>query len=125
MARTHFTGLLPRSSYLKVLQGSSLHMYLTIPFVLSWSMMEAMSAGCALLASNTAPVQEMLSDGIHGLTVDMKNPDAVAERAIYMLDNPDLRLSLGNAAREAMVKHYAQHDMLPKKLAMLTDILSQ
>ena len=122
MSRTHFTGLLPRPSYLDVLQASSVHVYLTVPFVLSWSMMESMSAGCALVASNTDPVGEMLSDGIHGITVDMKDAQAVADRIIYLLDRPELRQTLGEAARLAMIKDYSQNDALPAKMEMLQSL---
>ena len=61
--RLHFTGRLPRNLYREVLLASSVHVYLTIPFVLSWSMIEAMSAGCLLVASDTEPVREVVRDG--------------------------------------------------------------
>ncbi|MEL6791251.1 MAG: glycosyltransferase [Pseudomonadota bacterium] len=118
MDRVHFTGLLPRTDYLAVLQASSLHTYLTVPFVLSWSMMESMSAGCAILASDTPPVREMLVDGVHGATVDMKDCDAVAEKMAHLLADEALRHSYGDAARRAMETHYAQRDAFPAKQAL-------
>lgn len=125
MERTHFTGLIPRGQYLKVLQASSVHTYLTVPFVLSWSMMESMSAGCAIVASDTAPVNEMLSDGVHGLGVNMRDAEAVANQISHYLDQPDLRHAHGDAAREKMVKFYAQKDGLPKKVALMESLLDK
>ena len=68
--RLHFTGVLPRDRYRDVLLASSVHVYLTVPFVLSWSLIEALAAGCAVVASDTAPVREVLRDGENGLLVD-------------------------------------------------------
>lgn len=122
--RVHFTGLLPRPQYLQVLQASSLHTYLTVPFVLSWSMMESMSAGCSILASDTAPVREMLVDGVHGATVDMKDISAVAEKMNTLLSDEPLRHTYGDAARRAMITHYAQKDALPDKMALFEQLVN-
>jgi len=122
MSRVHFTGLLSRGDYLKVLQASSLHAYMTVPFVLSWSMMEAMSAGCAILASDTEPVREMLMDRVHGETVDTRNINAVAQKMNALLDDEALRHSYGDAARRAMSLQYAQTDALPAKLALFESL---
>lgn len=123
MSRTHFTGLIPRDQYLAVLQASSLHVYLTVPFVLSWSMMESMATGCPMLVSDTAPVHEMLTDGVHGAVVDMKNNDAIVQQMNSLLDNPELRFSYGDAASRAMEKHYAQRDALPQKMSLFKGLL--
>ncbi|MGK7896837.1 MAG: glycosyltransferase, partial [Xenococcus sp. (in: cyanobacteria)] len=64
--RIHFTGLLPYSEYLQVLQASSVHIYLTRPFVLSWSMLEALCTGCLIVGSDTPPVKEVIEDGVNG-----------------------------------------------------------
>ena len=91
-ARVHFTGRLARPDYLALLQVSALHLYLTVPFVLSWSCIEAMSAGCLVLGSDVAPVREVLDDGANGFLVDGRDPDAIAGRAADLLAR---RASLG------------------------------
>ena len=78
-ARTHFTGALGYADYRRVLQVSAAHVYLTVPFVLSWSALEALSTGCAFIGSDTAPVREFVTDGQNGLLVDFFDTNALAE----------------------------------------------
>lgn len=82
--RVHFTGPLPPADYLRLLQRSDAHIYLTVPFVLSWSMLEAMSAGCALVLSDTAPVREFADETCARL-VDFRDPGALAEAILATL----------------------------------------
>lgn len=84
-ARIHFVGRLSRPAYLSLLQVSALHLYLTVPFVLSWSFVEALSAGCLMLGSDVAPVREALHEGVNGFLVDGRDADAVARRAAELL----------------------------------------
>lgn len=86
-ARTHFLGRVPREQYLRVLQVSAAHVYLTYPFVLSWSLMEAMACGAPLIASDTAPVREVIRDG-NGKLVDFFNVPALAEATSAVLSAP-------------------------------------
>ncbi|PSB19063.1 glycosyl transferase family 1 [filamentous cyanobacterium CCP2] len=116
LSRLHFTGYLAYTDYLKVLQASSVHVYLTYPFVLSWSMLEAMSTGCLVLGSNTAPVLEMIQDGENGLLVDFFKPDRIVERMIEILDHPDRMASLRQKARETILDSYRLSNLLPQHL---------
>lgn len=99
-ARVHFTGSLPHADYLRALQISRAHVYLTYPFILSWSLIEAMSVGCVLLTSNTAPVQEVIEDGEHGLMFPFRDHASLARLAIAALAEPARHVHLGQAARE-------------------------
>lgn len=105
-SRVHFTGKLPYDQYLSVLQISSLHLYLTVPFVLSWSCFEAMSAGCLMLASNSAPVREAIVDGVSGTYCDFNDPADIAEKAIAMLRDGKSLGAYRKAARETVLERY-------------------
>ena len=99
-ARTHWLGILQDAEYQQVLACSTVHLYLTVPFVLSWSLLEAMAAGCALVASDTAPVQEVLEDGVSALLVDFFDPVAQAKALNRILDDPALRRALASRAQQ-------------------------
>ena len=117
--RLHFTGRLPRHLYREVLQASSVHVYLTVPFVLSWSMIEAMSAGCILVASDTEPVREVVHDGDNGLLVDFFDTSALAERVCDILDRPGAWSHLREAARNTAVERYAASKLVPLRARLL------
>lgn len=114
MSRVHFTGPLPYADYRTVMQASSVHVYLTRPFVLSWSMMEALSMGCAVVGSDTAPVREMIEDGKNGLLVDFFSPPEIADRVEEVLDHPDRMADMRTRARETILKKYRLDDLLPQ-----------
>ncbi|MEA5509715.1 glycosyltransferase family 4 protein [Crocosphaera sp. UHCC 0190] len=116
LSRLHFTGSLPYSEYLKVIQASSVHVYLTRPFVLSWSMLEAMSTGCVILGSNTPPVQEVIEDGVNGLLVDFFAVDRIVERIEEVLEHPDKMAKLRVKARETVQERYALAKLLPEHI---------
>ncbi len=116
--RLHFTGLIPRDQYLKVLQASSVHVYLTVPFVLSWSMMESMSAGCVVLGSDTDPVRELIEDGKNGVLVDFHNVQQIARAIVRILENPGKYAPVRAAARETIVSQYAAADIYARKEKM-------
>lgn len=117
--RVFFTGRLPYREYLTLLQISSAHIYLTVPFVLSWSCMEAMAAGCPIVASDTAPVREAITDGVNGRLVPMYDPPAIAAAVAAMLGDPKGALKLRQAARETVLQRYALPDCLARQLALV------
>ena len=116
LSRVHFTGLLPYDRYLQVLQASSVHVYLTRPFVLSWSMLEALSTGCLIVASNTAPVTEVIEDGINGLLVDFFSPQEICDRVEEVLDHPTQMSSIRAKARQTILEKYDLAQLLPQHL---------
>lgn len=116
LSRVHFTGLLAYDEYLTVIQNSSAHIYLTRPFVLSWSMLETMSTGCVLVASDTPPVKELIQDNYNGLLVPFFSPKIIADRVEYALDNPDMMVKIREKARETIVKNYDLQDLLKQHL---------
>jgi glycosyltransferase involved in cell wall biosynthesis len=120
LARVHFLGQVPYTVFLNVLQVSSVHIYLTYPFVLSWSLVEAMSAGCLILGSSTAPVQELLRDRENGLIVDFFAIDQIADRVDEVFHSPDRMQSLRDAARSDAVANYDTETVtLPRWEGML------
>lgn len=120
LSRIHFTGLLPYRQYLQVLQASSVHVYLTRPFVLSWSLLEAMSAGCAIVASRTAPVEEVITDGTHGRLADFFSPEDVAAQVEMILDCPEQAASMRAHARETVLARFDLTQRLSEQLAHLS-----
>ncbi|MGB3208002.1 MAG: glycosyltransferase family 4 protein [Crinalium sp.] len=116
LSRVHFTGLLPYNQYLQVIQASSVHVYLTRPFVLSWSMLEALSTGCLVLGSNTAPVTEIIQDGINGLLVDFFDPQQICDRICEVLDHPTRMADIRTQARKTIVQSYDLNQLLPQHL---------
>jgi glycosyltransferase involved in cell wall biosynthesis len=118
MKRLHFTGLLPRPAYLKVLQASSVHVYLTVPFVLSWSMMEAMSTACLVVGSDTEPVRELIEDGVNGRLAPFRDSARIADVVCDVLERRDEHAAMRKAARDTILKTYAARDIYPKKEAL-------
>ena len=106
MSRVHFVGKLPYSDFVQMLQLSRVHVYLTYPFVLSWSVLETMSVGGAIVASRTAPVEEVITDRESGLLVDFFNQSELVDSICSLLDDPGLRERLGHNAREHVASRY-------------------
>jgi len=121
--RIHFTGRLDREAYLHVLQASTVHVYLTRPFILSWSMLEAMAAGVCLVGSATPPVQEVVEDGVNGLLANFRSPEHIASRIEEALEDKALRERLGKAARETIVDRYALDKCLRRQVNFIYSML--
>ncbi len=105
-ARVHFLGHLPHHLFTGLQQLSSVHVYLTYPFVLSWSLLEAMSCGCAIVASDTQPLHEAIQHRQTGRLVNFFDGQALVREVFELLDNPAERLRLGAAARAFARQHY-------------------
>ncbi len=106
--RTHFLGKLPYADYQRVLQVSAAHAYLTYPFVLSWSALEAMACGANLVAGDTAPVREVVQHGRNGLLVPPLNTQAVAAQLLHTLAEPEAAQLRGQRARQEVTQHYSR-----------------
>ena len=117
--RTHFVGLLPEPEFVKMLQVSSLHVYLTVPFVLSWSILNAMSVGVPVLGSATAPVEEVIRDGENGYLVPFDDVDAISARIEELLAAKTDTAKVARAGRETVVAGYERQDCLRQQLALL------
>jgi glycosyltransferase involved in cell wall biosynthesis len=114
LSRFLFTGLLPVAKLVEVLSLSDLHLYFTVPFVLSWSLMDALACGCTLLASDSAPVREMIEDGRNGRLCGFYDVEGFAERAVEVLREPGAFRHLGREAAECIRREYAIDVTLPR-----------
>lgn len=124
-SRVHFLGKVPYPIFLNVLQISSAHVYLTYPFVLSWSMLEAMASGCLMIGSRTAPVQEVIRDQENGLLVDFFSPQDIANRVVSVLEEPRAYSQLRENARRTILEDYDLHTRcLPAHLELIRSIIA-
>ena len=122
-ARVHFLGNLPYQQFIPLLQLSTVHVYLTYPFVLSWSLLEAMSAGCAIVASDTAPLREAIQHQDTGMLVDFFDASALAEQVGALLADVQMRKTLGENARAFARAHYDLNSQcLPKQIAWVEQL---
>lgn len=113
-----FTGMVPVSTLVDILSLSDLHIYLTVPFVLSWSLMDALACGCTVLASGTPPVREMITDGRNGLLFDFFDAEGLAARAVQVLRDPDSHRPLGRAGAQMIRRRYAIDVTLPQLIGL-------
>jgi glycosyltransferase involved in cell wall biosynthesis len=105
-SRVHFVGSVPYEHFIRVLQVSSAHLYLTYPFVLSWSLIESMALGCRIVASDTPPVREVIDDGENGRLFPFFDRSALVERVRETLDEPDRAEAMAQAARRKAAEEY-------------------
>lgn len=126
LSRVHFTGRIPYADYLALLQVSAVHVYLTYPFVLSWSMLEAMAAGCLVVGSRTPPVEEVIEHGRNGLLVDFFRSDALVEAVERVLNHPDRMRVLREAARNTIRARYDLRSVcLPRQVDLIRALASR
>ena len=120
--RIHFIGTLPYDQMLDVLRVGAAHLYLTFPFVLSWSMLEAMACGVALVASDTKPVREVVQHGVNGLLADFFSPEDVAAKLGQLLDARDGNAAMRVAARQTIVDRFDLQTLLPLHMQLVREV---
>ena len=124
-SRVHFPGKVDYDAYLQLLQRSDAHVYLTYPFVASWSLREALACGCAIVGSDTAPVQEFVQSGETGLLTPFFDPGALADRIGDVLEGgPDIATLRANARRWAE-KNLDMDDYLQRYEALIASLTGQ
>ncbi|MDH3264919.1 MAG: glycosyltransferase, partial [Paracoccaceae bacterium] len=121
LARVHFAGWLRYPEFCRLMQVSRVHAYLTYPFVLSWSLLEAMSMGAAVVASRTPPVEEVIEHGVNGRLVDFFDVTGWAAALTEALANPGALEPLRKAARETVVSRYDLGRCLPRILDLVEE----
>lgn len=120
MGRVHFVGQIPYNIFLDVLRISSVHVYLTYPFVLSWSMLEAMSAGCLVVGSDTPPVREVIEHGKNGLLADFFDVRALADTVVQAVADRSAHDEIRASARRTVVEKYDLATIcLPQQLELI------
>ncbi|MEM7242718.1 MAG: glycosyltransferase, partial [Pseudomonadota bacterium] len=114
-ARTHFVGRLPLNDYRDLLCASDCHVYLTVPFVLSWSLLEAMSCAAPIVSNKNESVREVMEDRTTGRLADLRNIDEIAAMIEEILDNPNSAQKYGQNARDLIIKKYSRSMIYPQK----------
>lgn len=119
LSRIHFVGNLPYAEYIKLLQVSRCHVYLTYPFVLSWSLLEAMATGCCIVASDTAPVKEVIQNNFNGILVDFYDIDLLVKNVNLILNNPENYSNIRTSARKTINEKFELKNLLNKQIEFL------
>jgi glycosyltransferase involved in cell wall biosynthesis len=120
LSRVHFVGKLPYDRLVDLIHVARVHAYLTYPFVLSWSMVETMAAGTLVVGSNTAPVAEVIQDGVNGRLVDFFDVKAWSAALTDALARPEADDALREAARRMVRERYDLRSVcLPKQIDLL------
>lgn len=123
--RVHFMGTIPYSQFISLLQVSTVHVYLTYPFVLSWSLLESMSAQCAIVASDTSPLREAIRHDETGRLVNFFDAAGLADQVSSLLEDAPTRERLGRAARDFAIRNYDLKTVcLPRQLAWVNSSFS-
>jgi len=122
LTRLHFLDLQPLHVFKALMQITRAHVYLTVPFVLSWSMLEAMGAGALVVGSDTEPVRELITDGENGVLVPFFEPETLTDKLCHILDNNGDYQAMRDKARKTIVDQYAIKDVVPKYWEMIKSV---
>jgi len=125
LSRFVFLGLIPPLELAKLFNITDVHVYLTVPFVLSWSLLDALACGATVLASDTAPVREMVQNGVNGVLCDFFNVDALAELTNQLLDRRDEYKVLGRQGAAIIKEKYSVDVCLPKMVELYESVKRQ
>ncbi len=123
MDRVHFVGSLPYYEYADFLRVSRAHVYLTYPFVCSWSVTDSMSSACPMVFSGTAPIREFIEDGKEGLLFDFFDIEEQVAKIEYALDHKQEMEKMGQNARNKILQNYSVEKLLPQHIAYLQSII--
>ena len=121
-ARVHFMGKTPHAVMLAAFQRSTAHVYYSYPFVLSWSIVEAMASGCYVIGSDTAPVRDAIEDGVNGRLLPFFDVAALSDALIDACRNPQASAPLRLAARQTAVEKFARTRGRAAWLDLLTEM---
>jgi len=121
-SRIHFLGYQSYENYQKVLNIGHAHIYMTYPFVLSWSFIESLASGCQVICSSTTPLMEATKDNEHVLMFDFHDPEALCDQVYKVLDNPKKYEDLRHNARNLAVEQYNVHKLLPMHIDLINDL---
>ena len=122
LQKIHFLGRIPHSDLMTLLQVSWVHVYLSYPFILGWSLLEAMACGCCIVGSSGAPVGEAINDGVEGALVPITDARRLARRVTALLGNSHMRRQFGTMARTAALS-WDQSRTLPQLVSLVEGCL--
>ena len=123
LERILFLGRIPTEELAQLFSITDLHIYLTAPFVLSWSLMDALSCGAKVLASDTAPLREMVTPGENGLLFDFFDVESAVEQASQVLDRPAEYEGMGTRASQIIREKYSMDVCLPQILQLYDSVV--
>ena len=118
-----FTGAVPPAQLARLLSLSDLHVYLTVPFVLSWSLLDALACGCTVVASNTEPVREMIVHDQNGLLADFYDLDRLTELSLQVLRDPGGHRRMGEAGAAMIREKYSLDRILPQTIGFYQSVV--
>jgi glycosyltransferase involved in cell wall biosynthesis len=122
LSRFVFLGLIPPLELARLFNITNVHVYLTVPFVLSWSLLDALACGATVLASDTPPVREMIKSGVNGVLFDFFDADALAELTSQLLDRREEYKVLGRQGAAIIKEKYSIDVCLPQMVELYESV---